>query len=213
MFLEVEDTGQGMDDATRARIFEPFFSTKEVGKGTGLGLAVAYGIIEQHRGRIEVESKPGEGSRFRILLPAVTLEPAHLPVVIDESAGILNGIGRVLLVEDEASVREGLTLLLEMIGYDVTPVASAEEAMATAFESHPDVLVTDLTLPGLNGFALSEQLCQRWPSLNVILMSGYLDRYSISEARPGWQFLQKPFELAELATQLASATEQSRRSG
>jgi PAS domain S-box-containing protein len=205
VFLEVEDSGSGMNDATRAHLFEPFFSTKELGKGTGLGLAVVHGIVVEHGGRIEVESRPAAGSRFRIVLsPTVfekipTLEPIH---PVEQSVGR----GCVVLVEDEAAVREGIAILLETIGYDVIAVASGEEALAIPVESEPDLLLTDVTLAGISGSALGERLRERWPSLKIVLMSGYFDEASQANAgERGWHFLQKPFDMIELSRHLCAA--------
>jgi two-component system cell cycle sensor histidine kinase/response regulator CckA len=203
VFLEVEDTGNGMDDTTRAHLFEPFFSTKEPGKGTGLGLAVVHGIVVEHSGRIEVESHPSEGSRFRIVLPATFCDGVPSPEPIDDVAELV-GRGCVLLVEDEAAVREGIAVMLEAIGYSVIAVASGEEAIAMPLKPSPDLLLTDVTLAGINGLALGERLCERWPSLKVVLMSGYFEEASHAGER-GWHFLQKPFEMKELTSHLCGA--------
>jgi PAS domain S-box-containing protein len=207
VFLEVEDTGHGMDEGTRARIFEPFFTTKELGKGTGLGLAVVYGIVERHGGRIDVRSEPGRRSCFRIVFPEGSVAGARSPELSD-AAEVFAGSGRVLLVEDEQAVREGIALLLKIIGYEVIAAASGEEAMALPPEPVPDVLLSDVTLPGMTGSALGERLHERWPSLKVVLMSGYMEEASRANAgEQGWHFLQKPFEMADLARNLSEALE------
>jgi two-component system, cell cycle sensor histidine kinase and response regulator CckA len=205
VFLEVEDTGHGVDETTLARIFEPFFTTKEVGKGSGLGLAVVHGIVQQHSGRIEVHSRPGEGARFRVIFPVASTEVVPTRES-GEDAEVPMGSGRVLLVEDEVSVRTGIEGLLEMIGYEVTAVGSGEEAIAISLEAAPDLLLSDVTLPGIAGLALGERLLERWPSMKVVLMSGYIEeRLRANAAEQGWHFLQKPFELADLASHLRAA--------
>jgi two-component system cell cycle sensor histidine kinase/response regulator CckA len=204
VFLDVEDTGEGMPESTRAHIFEPFFTTKELGKGTGLGLAVVHGIVAEHDGRIEVRSGEGEGTRFRVVLPASLTEV--LPATEAPEAEMLFGSGSVLLVEDQEGVRDGISVLLEMIGYEVVAVGSGEEALALPAEDRPDLLLSDMTLPGISGSVLGDLLRQRWPDLKVVLMSGYIEEALREDAgRRAWHFLQKPFELSELAASLRDA--------
>ena len=198
VFLDVEDTGHGIDAATRARLFEPFFTTKEPGKGTGLGLAVAHGIVEQHGGHIEVLGRPGEGTLFRVFLPRSSSrgETATEP---SAEASVSLGGGRVLLVEDDIGVRTGISILLELLGCDVVSAGSGEEALALVLDPPPEILLSDVTLPGIAGPLVAAKMLERFPSLRIILMSGYVEE----ELRvPGWHFLQKPFELADLAREL-----------
>lgn len=205
IFLEVDDTGHGIDAATHDRLFEPFFTTKEQGKGTGLGLPVAAGIVERHDGRFEVRTAPGEGSCFRVIFPSVTggtprtAEPASEQQVSPDGA-------RLLLVEDDPSVRAGLEALLAMFGHEVTAAGSAEEALALTLDPPPALLLSDISLPGIAGPELAEQLRARWPALKVVLMSGYLDEsMQRSAIRDQWRFLQKPFDLDVLEQELQQA--------
>ena len=205
--VEVIDTGHGMDAETRAHLFEPFFTTKEVGKGTGLGLSVVYGIVEQHGGRVEVESEPELGSTFRVILPALPA-PEEAEDTPGAEAELLRGRGeRLLVVEDEDGAREGLAELLTMLGYEVTAVGSGEEAGALPAESAPALLLTDLMLPGIDGAALAAGLRDRWPGLRVVMMSGYTDdeavRRGVEEGAE--HFLQKPFDVAALARAVRAA--------
>jgi two-component system cell cycle sensor histidine kinase/response regulator CckA len=202
VFQEIEDTGHGMDELTQRHLFEPFFTTKDPGKGTGLGLAVAHGIIEQHGGRIEVQSRIGEGSRFRVIFPECLPVEGRASERLTESS-MPRGVGRVLLVEDNVSVRSGIASLLELIGYEVTAVGSGEEAIALIMDPPPDLMLSDVTLPGMAGPVLAERMRERWPALALVLMSGYVeDTTRAQAARLRWRFLQKPFEFADLAREV-----------
>lgn len=201
--LWVQDFGEGMDKSTKARIFDPFFSTKSVGAGTGLGLSVVYGIIEQHGGWVEVESSPDQGSTFRVFLPvaleAIDEKSPELPAARVD----LTGRGeKVLLVEDEETVRKLGTRMLAESGYEVRAAASAEEArlMFKAANGDFDLLFSDVILPNVTGVDLATELTAKKPELKVVLASGYtgevIDVADI-EAR-GYYFLQKPYSLKDL---------------
>jgi CheY-like chemotaxis protein len=194
-----------MDSATQARIFEPFFTTKPAGKGTGLGLAMVYGIVRQSGGGIEVRSEPGQGTRISVYLPRMDapVEPAATRSVPAEAAP---GREVILLVEDESAVRCATRQVLRDLGYHVLEAANAEEARAVA-DTHPGpihLLLTDLVMPGMNGRALAEELLRERPKLQVLLMSGYTDDAQVQLGRlpSGFGFLQKPFSTVDLSIQL-----------
>jgi PAS domain S-box-containing protein len=201
--LSVRDNGIGMDAATRARIFEPFFTTKEVGKGTGLGLATVYGIIKQSNGHIEVESEPGEGTTFRVLLPKVDSEPVATPrSAMNESQK--RGTGTILLAEDEPLLRELGETILRQAGYEVltAPDSPALEHLIATHEGSVDLLLTDVVMPGMSGPELVRIVRDRWPTIHVLYMSGYADD-EIEDLDRDAGFLQKPFTPAELTAKIA----------
>src|SRR5262249_3125148 len=195
--LSVTDTGWRMTPEVQARIFEPFFTTKSEGKGTGLGLSVALGIIRQSGGYLDVESKPGEGTRFKIYLPAVQ-EPAEGPESAQRTRVDPVGSGEtVLLVEDEDMVRNVTTLLLESLGYRVLEAANGQQAKRL-FETSSekiDLLMTDVVMPDITGQEVAEALLVRDPSLAVIFQSGYTDDVMVRQGIWDVQvaFLKKPF--------------------
>jgi two-component system cell cycle sensor histidine kinase/response regulator CckA len=172
--LSVEDNGEGMDAETRDRVFEPFYTTKDLGKGTGLGLAIVYGIVDRAGGSIRVESEPGKGTLFEIALPLVADAEAGVEGRLDD-VGSPPGRGqRVLLIDDDAHVRVVTEEMLRSIGYDVIVVTRAEQAIAMAERGEPfDVLVTDLVMPDLTGTAIAEKLRALRPNLPVLFVSGY----------------------------------------
>jgi len=209
VWLEVADTGHGMDDAVRERIFEPFFTTKGADKGTGLGLAVVHGIVAQHHGQIQVQSEPGRGSTFRILLPrhdsGVFASVAPEPARAGEPA---RGRGeRILLVEDNEQIRTVFSRMLVRLGYHVVAVASGEEAGVLPSDPAFDLLISDVMLPGASGVDVARGMLDRWPRLRVILMSGYAeDEVLREEILSGHvHFLQKPIDLATLAQHVRAA--------
>ncbi len=211
--LEVSDSGVGMAPEIQTHIFEPFFSTKHSGHGTGLGLSTVYAVVNQCHGAIEVESAPGEGSTFRIFLP----KAANSETVAEQEGGdvgeaAVGGSETVLVVEDEDEVRELLSRVLRNNGYKVLNAADAREARRHA-QSVPapiDLLVTDLVLPGECGRKLAASLQERWRDLRVLYVSGYPEAFgpdwTVSEAR----FLQKPFATSELLRRVRTLLDASK---
>jgi PAS domain S-box-containing protein len=197
--IAVRDTGMGMDAATQAQMFEPFFTTKPVGEGTGLGLAAAYGIMEQNKGYIALTSAPGQGTTFRLYLP---LSPADaLPERIENPpplppAGTPAGV-TVLVVEDEPAVRAVVVRSLERGGFRVLQASDAAAALQVADrEGCPDLVLTDLMMPGIGGAELARRLKARWPDLPVMFMSGYSaeDLRRQGAVDPEGVIIQKPFK-------------------
>ena len=194
--IEVSDTGVGMEPETLSRLFEPFFSTKEKGKGTGLGLATAYGIVKQSGGHVAVESAPGRGTTFRIWLPEVEVEtPAAVPAPAGTTAPA--GSETILLVEDEDAVRGLLHEVLAESGYKVLQASSGAEALrvSRAHAGPVDLLLTDVVMPGMGGREVATALAAERPGLRVLFASGYtaeaIARHGVLE--PGTDLIHKPF--------------------
>lgn len=200
--LIVRDTGQGMTEEVKQRIFEPFFSTKAPGKGTGLGLSTVYGIVRQSSGKIDVASAPGKGTEFRVSLPRVVGEAREASK--NGEPGAFPGEERVLLVEDYEETQQFAVDLLRSLGYTVTAAKSAEEALIALDENEDgfDVLLTDVALPGLSGPRLAEIFRARFPFGAVVLMSG--SDQAREEAEAG-AVLMKPFTPDGLARRLRQA--------
>jgi two-component system, cell cycle sensor histidine kinase and response regulator CckA len=198
----VRDSGQGMDDVTRAQIFEPFFTTKRAGQGTGLGLAMVYGFVKQSGGHVEVRSELGRGTTFTLYLPRAEAA-AHPPRPAPELDRPSTGAETVLLVEDEASVRRLSARVLRSRGYTVLEASDGEEAERIAVE-HPGpihVVLTDLVMPRMSGGQLAGVLARIRPRLRILFMSGYTDEALVRQGvdESSVDFLPKPFGPDELA--------------
>jgi len=193
--IAVCDDGTGMDEETCQRVFEPFFTTKAMGQGTGLGLATAYGIVQESGGAIALESALGRGTTVRLLLPAATSTAAILEE--EHATAFLEGSETLLLVEDERSVRRFVARALEERGYTVIEAENGEAGLGLGRRraEEIDILVTDLEMPGLDGLDLARQLRVARPSLPVLLLSGYARDHlqQLDESLEGMRFLQKPF--------------------
>jgi nitrogen-specific signal transduction histidine kinase/ActR/RegA family two-component response regulator len=208
VLLAVSDTGHGMDKATLAHIFEPFFTTKEPGKGTGLGLAMAFGIVRQSGGHIAAYSEPGLGATFKIYLPIVA-EDSHVPSPTTNKRTVTAGTETILLVEDEDAVRNLARLILTRQGYTVLEARNGGEALLL-WERHGeevDLLVTDVVMPHMSGRQVADRLRALRPSIRVLFLSGYTDdaviRHGVIDA--GVPFLQKPFKADSLAQKVREA--------
>jgi CheY-like chemotaxis protein len=208
--LAVRDTGCGMDARTLERAFEPFFTTKPEGQGTGLGLAMVYGIARQNGGSVEIESELGKGTTFRLYLPRLVegREPRAEPLVAPVGAPP-RGHETILLVEDEVSLRELAQELLEEMGYRVLAAASPGEgiSLAETEQGAIDLLLTDVVMPVMNGKELSERIRTLRPHIRVLFTSGYtadvIAHRGVLDA--GVQLLEKPFTLDTLARQVRQA--------
>lgn len=205
--LEIRDNGVGMDLATQARIFEPFFTTKEPGEGTGLGLSMVHGFVQQSDGHIWPESELGTGTSFHVLLPADDSTPER---ATPRTAKICHGQGRILVIEDEPLVRMIAARILTGAGYDVTTCDGPEMALETVTEDTEDfdLVVSDVVMPGMSGIEVIKILRERQPGLRAILISGYprLPPGLDADLR-SMTLISKPFTPASLSAAVATALE------
>ena len=195
--ISVIDTGTGMDEKTREHIFEPFFTTKEVGKGTGLGLAMVYGIIKQHHGHISVESEEGKGTAFRIYLPLISDSGLRNSDLKSEIQNLKSGMGEtILLAEDEEAVRALSKTALEEFGYKVIEASDGQEAVSKFMENKDriDLFLTDIVMPGMNGREAYERIKKIKPRLKVLFASGYPSDFTHKSEilAEGLDFIGKP---------------------
>ena len=202
--LTVRDSGCGMDAETQRHIFEPFYTTKPEGKGTGLGLATCYGIVTQHRGFFRVESAVGQGSRFAVYLPRAAEEaPAPAPA---DPGRVTAGRETILFIDDARTVRMLLQSVLQSLGYAAIEAATPEAALRTAREHAGPIhlLITDVIMPGMNGRQLYEAVRAIRPEIRALYISGYTDDIIAPHGvlEPGIHFLAKPFTLAGLSEKI-----------
>lgn len=204
--MQVSDRGDGMSQAILSRIFEPFFTTKPPGKGTGLGLSQVYGFVRQSGGEVRVDSKQGEGTRFRVYLPIGAEQPSALPAeqpVTETDEQAL----RILLTEDDPTVAGVAAVMLSDLGHQVRRAANAEEALEILrSDAEIDLLLSDVVMSGgMNGVELAKQAIDMRPRVKILLSSGYAgEALDPSLARGAWPFLRKPYLASELAHALAN---------
>ncbi len=202
VLLAVSDTGIGMSAEVKEHLFEPFFTTKELGKGTGLGLATVFGIVKQYDGGIFVYSEPDRGATFKIYLPRVK-ERSDDAVEPETGDGIPRGSETVLVVEDEATVRDLAAYMLRRQGYSVLEAANGEDALRLAQKQTQkiDLLLTDTVMPKMNGTVLAEEFKRHFPATKILFTSGYTEKNmaQYNKTEPGVDFIPKPFSAAELA--------------
>lgn len=200
--LSVSDTGTGMDSETRERIFEPFFTTKPRGKGTGMGLAMVYGIVKQHGGFIHFYSERGEGSLFRVYLPAAEGIQAENPTTRTAvpSLGEMRGTETILLADDHEAIREMARHTLVGLGYRVLSACDGVEALRLCESEVPALAILDVIMPKMGGLVAAERLIASHAQLPIIFTSGYSqDSENVAMAANQGQYLQKPYSLAALA--------------
>jgi two-component system, cell cycle sensor histidine kinase and response regulator CckA len=203
----VADTGIGMDTNTQKRIFEPFFTTKEVGQGTGLGLASVYGVVQNHGGRIQVDSAEGEGTTFTILLPA-TQESSPQKARKKKYATPVEG-GKILLVDDEPLILKYTREMIQSLGFDVLPAKNGQEAIDIYQQHHTDIdlVILDMIMPEMDGLAAYNALRQISPKLQVIVTSGNTSQSRLGEilANGCNRCLRKPYTREELSGEISAA--------
>jgi len=213
--IEVSDTGTGMSEEVQAKIFEAYFTTKELGKGTGLGLATSYGIIQQSGGQLTVESELGVGTTFRIYLPVADVKKAEAKAISKKAAlqtpkkpSNLSGQGNILFVEDEINVRDIAAKMLRKRGYNVIEAGDGEEAYDILEDGQQDfdLMISDVVMPGMDGPALLKKGRPLLGDSRIVFISGYAEEEfsDLLAEEPDVTFLPKPFTLTQLAEKVKS---------
>jgi CheY-like chemotaxis protein len=212
VLLTATDTGQGITAEHLAHIFEPFYTTKEAGKGTGLGLATVYGIVKQNRGFVWVYSEPGFGTTFKIYLPQVRslTDEVRVAKIVESSP---RGSETLLLVEDEASVRQASRQFLVQSGYHVLEATDGEDALRVSRDYHGPIqlMISNVVMPGMGGPKLAEHLADERPDMKVLFVSGYAENTVLRHGKIDVvsRFLQKPFSLKALARKVREVLDAS----
>jgi len=199
--LSVKDTGHGMSDEVKERIFDPFYTSKDVGKGTGLGLSTVFGIVKQHNGAILVESTIDKGTEFKIYFP-VTKEK-YLVKATEDVCKITGGSETIMVVEDDSDVRLLFSTILKSRGYKIIEAESAENALMTmqSRQMNIDLIVTDVLLPGMDGFDLFKAIAQYRPKIKALFVSGFIENTEVLEAiqNSDIPYLKKPVGPSKLS--------------
>jgi CheY-like chemotaxis protein len=208
LVVSLEDTGTGMDRETRRRALEPFFTTKPVGQGTGLGLSMAYGFARQSEGTLVIESEPGRGTSVGLYLPVAPADEPELSAAASPSGRPESPSGEhILIVDDEPSVRSAMRRALEEQGYDVLEASTGAEAIVRLGEAPGGVhlVVCDLIMPQMSGSTLGTAIRERWPALPVLYVSGFPGAERDEDMMPaGAPFLKKPFSPEALTARVRS---------
>ena len=200
--MKVSDNGVGISEAGQKRIFEPFYTTKDVGKGSGLGLSMVYGIINSHGGNISCTSRPGEGTTFRAYFPVLAAEPIEPAVDREVKGDLPGGNETVLVVDDESAIQETAGEILRQQGYEVLIAGSGEEALEIyrAKGGMISLVLMDLSMPGMGGRKAMTELLRMDPQVKVLISSGYSSRRQVEEclASGAAGFIGKPYRIVSL---------------
>lgn len=202
VLISVSDTGHGMDPETRRRIFDPFFTTREIGQGSGLGLAMVYGIVKNHSGHILCDSEPGTGTAFKMYLPAITPLPAAEAKKAEAETALPPGIETILVVDDEPLILDLAETVLRRYGYRVLRAENGEQALSVmaAQAASVHLVILDLNMPGMGGHSCLEAMTTRYPDVPVLVASGYSPNGWVAEtvAAGAAGFIGKPYQLNEM---------------
>jgi len=209
VLLTISDTGHGMDKETVEHIFEPFYTTKELGKGTGLGLAMVYGIVKSHQGYIMCYSELGQGTTFKIYLPVLKTEVMTLKTEDMREEYISGGDEAILLVDDEEPIRDLGREILERYGYKVVVSSSGEDAIKEVEEREIDLVILDLGMPGMGGIRCLEELIKINPHIKVIIATGYTASGVPKKALKSGSraFIGKPYQLKDMLRKVREVLE------